>query len=88
MARTGRGNRNGLERLARYLMRSPVSLERIRYDEASEQVTYALKGGTSRHHHAHDAHESETIEEEKLDGMEFVARVIVHIPEPKLHLVH
>ena len=77
-----------IERLARYVMRSPVSLERILYDEDADKVTYALKGSRPDRLRPHDAHEPDTIAEETLDAQEFVARVLVHIPEPRLHLAH
>ncbi len=81
-----RQDRSGLERLSRYLLRSPVSLARLRWDEETDEVAYALKGSAGAH--PHDVGEPDTIAEEKLDAMEFVARVITHIPEPRLHVVH
>lgn len=64
----------GLERLARYILRPPVSLERMRWDGGAEQVAYTLKpkrGGPGGKEH--------------LDPLDFLARVIAHVPEPRLH---
>jgi hypothetical protein len=66
------------ETLVRYMMRSPVSLSRLRFTPGAEQVVYARKGG-------HDA--SEPGEDERVDADEFVARVLVQIPDPRRHVV-
>ena len=68
-----------VERLARYVMRPPISLERMSWDGAGE-VRYRRKRG----------HESAGLGErevEAFDPGEFLARVIMHIPEPRRHLV-
>ena len=68
-----------MERLARYIMRPPISLERMSWDGAGE-VRYRRKRG----------HESSGLNErevEAFDPQEFLARVIMHIPEPRRHLV-
>jgi hypothetical protein len=62
----------------RYMMRSPVSLTRLRFTPGAKEVVYARKGG-------HDA--SEPGEKESIDADEFVARVPVQIPGPRRHLV-
>jgi len=56
-------------------LRSPLSLERARYDEDSGEVRYRHKGG-------HDADEREDCVslEEKLDPLGFLARILVHVP--------
>jgi hypothetical protein len=64
----------GLERLARYIARSPVSLERMRWDGGAEEVAYTLKPKAG-----------EPRGEEHLDPLDFLARVVTHVPEPKLH---
>ncbi len=67
-----------VERLARYIMRPPISLERMRWDGEGE-VRYRRKRG----------HESPGLEErevETFDPLEFLAQVIMHIPEPRRHL--
>ena len=66
----------GLERLARYLIRSPVNLQRLHYLPETNQVLYQAKPG-------HDRGSSEI-----LDPMEFVARVLTHIPDPNRHTIH
>jgi hypothetical protein len=63
----------------RYMMRSPVSLTRLRFTPGAKEVVYARKGG-------HDA--SEPGEDERVDADEFVARVLVQIPDPRRHLGH
>jgi len=68
-----------VERLARYVMRPPISLERMAWDGAGE-VRYRRKAG----------HESSGLNErevEAFDPCEFLARVIMHIPKPRRHLV-
>jgi hypothetical protein len=72
------GDSRGLEALVRYMMRSPVSLSRLRFTPASHEVVYTRKAG-------HD--EPEQTESERIDAMEFVARVLVQIPDPRRHLV-
>lgn len=72
-------DRPAVERLARYIMRPPISLERMAWDSVGE-VRYRRKRG----------HESTGLRErevEEFDPGEFLARVIVHIPEPRRHLV-
>ena len=64
----------GLHRLACYLLRSPVNLSRLRYHPESELIVYEPKAG-------HDADG-----DEPLDPLEFLARVLLHIPEPHKHL--
>jgi len=72
------GDGRELEGLVRYMSRSPVSLKRLRFAPGSKEVVYTRKGG-------HDA--AEPADEEKIDAEEFVARVLVQIPEPRRHLV-
>ena len=68
-----------VERLARYIMRPPLSLERMAWDGVGE-VRYRRKRG-------HEGPGLPEHEEEGFDSAEFLARVIMHIPEPKRHLV-
>ncbi len=66
----------GLHKLACYLMRAPVNLSRLRFDPGSGLLAYEPRSG-------HDA------EDEPLpDPLEFLARVLIHIPETNKHLVH
>jgi hypothetical protein len=65
----------GTERLARYLLRPPLSLERMSLD-ADGFVLYRRKardrfGGTQT----------------TFDAMDFLARLLMHIAQPKLHTV-
>jgi hypothetical protein len=69
-----------LERLARYLLRPAVSLERLRFDEESGEVRYRRKTG-----HGQMAEQTGQNVEERFDPLEFVARVVVQIPHPRLH---
>ena len=68
----------GSEALVRYMMRSPVSLTRLRFTPGAKEVVYARKGG-------HDG--SKLGDEERVDTDEFVARVLVQVPDPRRHLV-
>ncbi len=69
-----------MERLARYIMRPPISLERIRWCGDGE-VLYQPKGG-------HDGRARQPGDPaEVFDPAEFLARVIMHVPEPRRHLV-
>jgi len=74
--RVSAGDASGLEALARYLMRSPVSLSRMQLDAGRGEVVYA-------HKKSHDSHAEQG--EERVDAMEFVARLLVQIPEPRRH---
>ena len=56
-------------RLARYCARNPVALERLTYDRAAKAVTYRS-----------DKSEGPTAGTETVDPLEFLARVLVHIP--------
>ena len=71
-------DRDGLERLARYLLRPPVSLERLRVDEDAQAIAYA-----GRRRGGHDPPSAST----PLDPKEFLARVLMHIPEPRRHVI-
>jgi len=72
------GDSQGLEALVRYMMRSPVSLSRLRFTPGSHEVVDAHKRG-------HD--EPKQTESERIDAMEFLARVLVQIPDPRRHSV-
>jgi len=69
-----------VERLARYIMRPPISLERMQWSGDGE-VLYQPKGG-------HDGRARQPGDvAEVFDPAEFLARVIMHVPEPRRHLV-
>jgi hypothetical protein len=58
------------KRLARYCARNPVALERLTYDRAAKAVTYRS-----------DKSEGPTAGTESADPLEFLARVLTHIPD-------
>jgi hypothetical protein len=66
----------GLHKLACYLMRAPVNLSRLRFDPDSRLLVYEPKPG----HELND--------DALTDPLEFLARVLTHIPETNKHLVH
>ncbi len=57
-------------RLARYCARNPVALERLTYDRTAKAVTYRS-----------DKSEGPTAGTETVNPLEFLARVLVHIPD-------
>jgi hypothetical protein len=57
-------------RLARYYARNPVALERLTYDRTAKAVTYRS-----------DKADGPTAGTETADPLEFLARVLVHIPD-------
>lgn len=67
------------ERLVRYLMRAPVSQERMEIELDLSEVRLRPKAG------ADDGPEEGF---ERLDPDEVVARIIAQVPEPRKHLVH
>ena len=66
----------GVHKLACYLMRAPVNLSRLRFDPDSGLLVYEPKPG----------HELD--DDALTDPLEFLARVLIHVPEPNKHLVH
>ena len=67
------GDGRALEALARYCLRSPVSLARLRWVPGSPSVQ--LLAGDDQ-------------PALSLDARDFVARVLAHVPDPRRHLVH
>ena len=65
-----------MEQVARYILRPPLSLERMRYSDGDDEVVYRRKGSNGR-----------AGGEERIDALDFLARVIAHIPPPRIHLV-
>lgn len=57
-------------RLARYCARNPVALERLQYEPKVNRVTYRS-----------DKADGPTAGAEKLDALEFLARLVTHIPD-------
>jgi len=58
-------------------MRPPLSLERMHWTEGAREVAYTLK-----------PKEGQPGAQERLDPLDFVARLLAHVPEPRLHLAH
>jgi len=59
-------------RLARYCARNPIALDRMEYTRESKRVSYRS-----------DKSEGPTAGTEKLDPIEFLARLITHIPDKR-----
>jgi hypothetical protein len=70
----------GLEDVARYMLRAPVSLPRIRWTRGDKELFYVAEG-------SHDDPEDPAVEGQKIDTLEFLARVITQIPQPRRHLL-
>ena len=70
------GDGRALGALARYCLRNPVSLARLRWTPGSETATYLPR----------DGHAGQKVE--TLDALDFVARLLAHVPNPRRHLVH
>ena len=69
-------DRKAMEKVARYLLRPPLSLARMTYTNGDDGVFYQRKAKDGR-----------PGEEERIDALDFLARVIAHIPPPRVHLV-
>jgi len=67
-------DKEGVERLCRYLVHPPIAVERLRYD--GTQATYS-----GRRMHPLSGQDSIT-----LDPLEMLARLCQHIPPPGMHL--
>jgi len=72
---------DGLERLARYLLRCPLSLSRVHWTERARTIFYQGKS-------SHDDPFATDPQGETLDVFEFLARVLTQIPEPRRHGMH
>ncbi len=70
------GDGRALEALARYCLRNPVSLARLRWEPGSATATYLPRDG-------HDDEKAET-----LDALDFLARLLAHVPDPRRHIPH
>jgi hypothetical protein len=69
------GDRGGIERLARYLLRAPASVERLELDLEGRSVRYRAKSRGAR------------VGGTTFEVTEFLARLLQHVPEPRLHQV-
>ena len=72
-------DQGAVERLARYILRPPISLERMQWDGAGE-VRYRRKAG-------HEGSGFRGAAAESFEPTDFLARVLMHVPEPRRHLV-
>ena len=72
-------DRAAVERLARSILRPPISLDRMQWDGEGE-VRYRRKAG-------HESSGFRGAAEEAFDPADFLARVLMHVPEPRRHLV-
>jgi hypothetical protein len=70
----------GMERLARYLMRPPLSLERFHLDHNGQSATYRVKRSARAQHAGAEVLET-------FDPRDLLARVLMHVAEPRAHLV-
>ena len=70
------GDGRALEALARYCLRNPVSLSRLRWEPGSATATYLPRPG-------HDDEKAES-----LDALDFLARLLAHVPDPRRHIPH
>lgn len=75
--RVAAGDSAGIERLGRYLLRSPVAVERLLFDLSTGEVVYRPK----------QAHEHREPGAQSFEPEEFLARLLQHVPEPRLHQV-
>ena len=66
------GDHEGLERLGRYLLRPPLSVQRMEVDK-----------DTVHYRHKRAPYPSS----ERFDAQDFLARLLMHIPAPRLHLL-
>ena len=72
------GDHQAVEALVRYMMRPPVSLARLQLLPGSEQVLHFPK---------RSGDDPGSATPERIDAMEYVARVLAQIPPPRKHLV-
>jgi hypothetical protein len=82
------GDGDGLERLARYLARPPVSLQRMEWDRETGEVLYR----TGRGHAGERGSDQERADDvskdvERIDELEFLARVVTQLPESRKHSI-
>jgi len=74
------GERKSLEDVARYMLRAPVSSSRMRWSPGDKELFYV--GNNSQ-----KDREGPTPEAQPIDALEFVARIITQIPQPRRHLL-
>jgi hypothetical protein len=74
-------DKTGLERLAYYLLRCPVSLSRIHWTPGTKTLFYETQG-------SHDDPLASHPKGVTLDIFDFIARVLTQVPEPRKHNIH
>ncbi len=65
---------DGVERIARYLLHAPLNLDRMQYADAGHTVAYRGK------------HQASSLGV-TYDPCDFLARLLMHVPEPRIHTV-
>jgi hypothetical protein len=82
------GDGDGLERLARYLARPPVSLQRMEWDRETGEVVYRTGRGHAEERGSEDGSRDDVRDVvERIDELEFLARVVTQLPEPRKHSI-
>jgi hypothetical protein len=82
------GDGEGLERLARYLARPPVSLQRMEWDREKGQVLYRTGRGHAEERGGEEERAGDVRNDvERIDELEFLARVVTQLPEPRKHSI-
>ncbi len=71
---------DGLERLARYLVRRPVSLGRPEFDDGGERATYRVKKSAKAGSAGQEVVES-------FDPRDLLARILMHAVEPRAQVI-
>ena len=66
---------DGMERMARYLLHAPLNLDRMHFDQDHNTVAYRSK------------HQRRNSPGTLYDPLDFLARLLMHIPEPRLHTI-
>lgn len=72
------GEQKGLEDVARYMLRAPVSLSRLRWTPGDKEVFY---------NDSYTESKGQTARGQSIDALEFVARALTQIPQPRKHLL-
>jgi len=71
---------HGLERLARYLVRPPVSLGRLELVDEDERATYRVKRSAKSESAGQEVVES-------FDPRDLLARILMHVVEPRAQVI-
>jgi len=76
----GADDPDGLERLARYLVRPPVSLDRLELTDDGDRATYRVKRSAKPESAGQEVVES-------FDPRDLLARVLMHVIEPRAQVI-